>query len=155
MIARPFESAIDLTSAEGVIFMVIGSLSLGVSFVYARRFVTPLNLSAAALTTYQLGFACLILIFSTPLDGVAAILTDTRASVGLILGLGLLGTGFAYILYYFIINRLGAVGASTVTYLPPIVALLIGAVFVGEPIEMLDIVAAGLILGGVFLINRR
>ena len=135
--------------------MVVGSLSLGVSFVYARRYVTPLNLTAAALTTYQLGFACLILILVTPLDGVGAIFDDPKASFGLIVGLGLLGTGVAYILYYFIISRLGAVGASTVTYLPPVVALLIGTMFVGEPIEWLDLLAAGLILGGVFLMNRR
>lgn len=69
--------------------------------------------------------------------------------------LGLLGTGLAYILYYFIVERLGAVGASTVTYLPPVVALLIGSVFVGERIELLDILAAGFILGGVFLTSRR
>lgn len=155
IIARPHQSDIGLASAEGVIFMVMGSLSLGVSFVYARRFVTPLKLTAAALTTYQLGFACLILILVTPLEGVEAIFDDPIASAGLVVGLGLMGTGIAYILYYFIVDRLGAVGASTVTYLPPIVALLIGSIFVGEPIEWLDILAAGLILGGVFLMSRR
>ena len=129
-------------------------MSLGVSFVYARRFITPIKLNAAALTTYQLGFACLILLLVAPLNGVEAILEDTRASLGLIVGLGLLGTGFAYILYYFIIARLGAVGASSVTYLPPIVALFIGSTFVGEPIGWLDVFAVGLILGGVFLLSR-
>ncbi len=155
MIARPFQSEMGLASAEGVGFIVVGSLSLGVSFVYARRFITPLKLTAAALTTYQLGFACLILILVTPLEGFEAIYQDPIASAGLVVGLGLLGTGVAYILYYFIVDRLGAVGASTVTYLPPVVALLIGWLFAGEPIESRDILAAGLILCGVFLINRR
>ncbi|MGI9222409.1 MAG: DMT family transporter [Woeseiaceae bacterium] len=155
MIARPFESEIDLSSAKGVLFIVIGSMSLGVSFVYARRFVVPLNLSSAALTTYQLGFASLILLLATPLTGIDAVLVDPRASAGLVVGLGLLGTGFAYILYYFIVSRLGAIGASTVTYLPPVVALLIGSTFVGEPIEWLDLVAATMILGGVFMMNQK
>ena len=47
LIARPWESGIHSASIEGVLFMVIGSISLGVSFVYARRFITPLKLPAA------------------------------------------------------------------------------------------------------------
>ena len=153
-IARPFEYAAGSSSIEGAAFMVIGSLSLGLSFVYARRFITPLGLPAAALATYQLGFASLVLLVLTPLDGIGDIAGDTRATIGLVVGLGLLGTGVAYILYYFIVEKLGAIGASTVTYLPPVVALLIGALLVGEPIDMLDYAAATLILGGVLLLHR-
>ncbi len=155
LIARPQESDPSLGSIEGVTFMAVGSLSLGVSFVYARRIVTPLQLGAAAMTTYQLGLACLILVPLTPLDGAADIFADKVASSGLIVGLGLLGTGFAYVIYYFIIDRLGAVGASSVTYIPPVVALLIGVFLVGESIDWLDWMAAGLILGGVLMLNRR
>ena len=154
-IARPFNAGVGAASIEGVLFMVIGSLSLGVSFVYARRFLTPLELPAAALTTYQLGFASLILLIVTPMDGMGDIFDDTIASAGLIAGLGLFGTGIAYILYYFVIQKLGAVAASSVTYVPPVVALLIGALLVGEPIEALDYIATACILGGVFLLNRR
>ncbi len=154
-IARPFSAGATSASMEGVAYMVIGSLSLGLSFVYARRFVTPLKMPAAALTTYQLGYASLILLLITPLSGFNSILPDHLASVGLVVGLGLLGTGIAYLLYYFIIDRLGAVGASSVTYLPPVVALLIGALLVKEPINPQDYLGAGLILVGVFLINKR
>ena len=155
LIARPFETDPGSASIEGVTYMVIGSLSIGVSFVYARRFVTPLNLPTAALTTYQLGFASLILLVITPYASIDNIVTDPIALIGLIIGLGLLGTGVAYILYYFIINKLGAVAASSVTYLPPVVALLIGAVLVGESITWLDYFATALILGGVVLLNQR
>jgi drug/metabolite transporter (DMT)-like permease len=154
-IARPFESGPGSASIEGVFFMVIGSVSLGASFVYARKFVTPLRLPAAALSAYQLGLATLILAVLTPYDGIGQIKDDAVALAGAVVGLGLLGTGLAYVLYYSIVERLGAVGASTVTYLPPVVALLIGALFVGEPIQAIDYVAAGLILGGVALLNRR
>ena len=41
-------------------------------------------------------------------------------------GLGILGTGVAYVLYYFIVDHLGAVTASSATYIPPVVALGIG-----------------------------
>jgi drug/metabolite transporter (DMT)-like permease len=69
-------------------------------------------------------------------------------------GLGLLGTGVAYILYYYIVSSLGAVTASSVTYIPPIVALVIGGVFVGEPIGVIEYFSVGLILLGVFLLKK-
>ena len=66
--------------------------------------------------------------------------------------LGLLGTGIAYVLYYYLVQRMGAVQASTVTYLPPVVALLIG-LLVGEPLRATDLAAMGAILGGVYVIQ--
>ena len=102
-----------------------------------------------------LALATLILAILTPYDGIGEIADDAIALAGAIVGMGLLGTGLAYVLYYSIVERLGAVGASTVTYLPPVVALLIGALFIGEPIEAIDYLAAALILGGVVLLNRR
>ena len=63
-----------------------------------------------------------------------------------------LGTGIAYVLYYYLVRRMGAVQASTVRYLPPVVALLIG-LFVGEPLHAMDLIAMGEILGGVYVIQ--
>lgn len=154
LIARP--SGVDLSgnTLEGVAYMAVGSLSVGASFVYAKKFIIPLRISAAALTTYQLGIGLFMLALVTDFQGIERILTDTCASVGLLVGLGLLGTGIAYILYYYIVQRLGAVTASSVTYIPPIVALLIGAVVVGEPISPLDYAATSLIFVGVFLLKN-
>ena len=59
----------------------------------------------------------------------------------------------AYILYYVIVDRLGAVTASSVTYIPPVVALLIGWALVGEPVDIQDVAAISLILGGVVLLR--
>lgn len=46
---------------------------------------------------------------------------------------------------------MGAVRASGVTYLPPVVALLIGCLLVGEPLRPLDVIAMSAILGGVYV----
>ena len=64
-------------------------------------------------------------------------------------GLGLGGTGLAYILYYLIVDQLGAVAASGVTYIPPVVALIIGVLWVGDPVRPLDWIAMAAILAGV------
>jgi drug/metabolite transporter (DMT)-like permease len=73
----------------------------------------------------------------------------------LIIGLGLLGTGLAYIMYYYIVKKLGAISASSVTYIPPVVALLIGALLAGEPIKVADYGATVLIFIEVFLLKRK
>jgi drug/metabolite transporter (DMT)-like permease len=130
--------------------MALGSLSIGSSFVYARRFMTNLNILPLALSTYQVGFALGILAVVTPFSGMSNIGRSTSALIGLVLGLGLTGTGIAYVLYYYIVQRMGAVQASAVTYLPPVVALLIGCLFVGEPLRAMDLIAMSAILGGVY-----
>ncbi|WP_459443828.1 DMT family transporter [Alphaproteobacteria bacterium US3C007] len=73
----------------------------------------------------------------------------------LVFGLGFLGTGLAYVLYYYVISKLGAVRASALTYVPPVVALFLGALFLGEVIVVWDYVATVLIFAGVILVNKR
>ncbi len=153
LIARPF-SDMNATNVEGVLYMLMGSLSVGASFIYAKKYILSLNIPAAALTTYQLGLSLLTLFVFTDFSGVENITSDVHIALGLVVGLGLLGTGLAYIIYYYIIEKLGAVSASSVTYIPPIVALAIGAILVGENIEMTDYIATVLIIIGVVLINK-
>lgn len=133
--------------------MIAGSSSVGFSFVYARKFIRPLRLSPLALTNYQTGFALVILLVTTNLNSITDVFHDTKASVGLVAGLGLFGTGFAYIAYYLIVDRLGAIVASGVTYIPPVVALFIGVTFVDEPVHAADLAATAAIPAGVGLLQ--
>ncbi len=155
LIAKPFTGALGDSYLLGVLWMMVGSFSLGVSFVYARKFVTPLELPPAALTTYQLGFAALILIVVTDKTGLAALRDSPNSLAILVLGLGFLGTGLAYVLYYYVISKLGAVRASALTYVPPVVALFLGALFLGETIVVVDYLATAVIFAGVLLVNKR
>jgi drug/metabolite transporter (DMT)-like permease len=152
LIARPWSGSGEIDVA-GVAYMLAGSLSVGCSFVYARRFISPLKLPAAALTTYQIGLAMVFLFMVTSLEGIDAVFGDTRAWTGLVFGLGLGGTGLAYISYYYIVANLGALAASSVTYIPPVVALVIGVFLAGEVINPLGYVAIILILSGVAVLQ--
>ena len=149
--ARPWAGT-DGVALVGVFWMLAGTLSLGVSFVYAQRFLSPLKLPPLALATWQTGLALLTLLILTDFDGMAAIGAEPRALLGAVLGLGVLGTGGAFFCYYFIIEKLGSVQASGATYIAPVVAVIIGAV-VGEEITGAVILALALILGGVVLIQ--
>lgn len=149
--ARPWENGATI-STTGVIWVLAGTISVGTSFVYARRYLSPLGLKPVALATWQMGLGFLTLLALTDTSGMSAILETPKALWAVVVGLGILGTGLAYLIYYYMVEELGAVGASGATYLPSVVALLIGAA-VGEPISGAEIAALILILGGVALIQ--
>ena len=149
LIARPWSVDVNRIDMLGVYWMLGGSFCMGLSFIYVRRFITPLKLSGVALTTYQIGLAAVYLSTFMPFDGAAVLLQHPRAAIGLVFGLGMLGTGIAYLAYYHIVDHLGALAASSVTYIPPVVALFIGAAIVGEPTRVAEYMAVALILAGV------
>jgi drug/metabolite transporter (DMT)-like permease len=75
------------------------------------------------------------------------------------LALGILGTGFAYILNYAVVRLAGATTASTVTYLVPLVSTALGIAVLGEHLVWNQPVGAAVVLGSVAfsegLIGRR
>ena len=80
-----------------------------------------------AATVILLPFAAV----TTAMDGIE--LTPTR--VVSILLLGAMGTGVAYLLNYRSIAELGSTKASVVTYLVPVVAVVVGVLFLDEAFE--------------------
>lgn len=67
--------------------------------------------------------------------------------------LGVVGSALATVIFYSLIKRAGGLFTSMVTYAIPIVALFWGFV-AHEAITLLQIVCLGIILGGVYLVNR-
>ncbi|WP_241810435.1 DMT family transporter [Enterovibrio norvegicus] len=61
--------------------------------------------------------------------------------------------GLTYIVYY-CVNQMGAIVASGVTYIPPVVALLIGAFLINEPISSVDLGAMAFIMVGVWFVQK-
>ncbi len=94
LIAKPWQVSGESISLARVGYMILGSLSVGISFVYAKKFLADKQIAPLALTTYQIGLALVILACITPFTGITAIAQDSTASLGLIIGLGLLGTGW-------------------------------------------------------------
>jgi len=64
-------------------------------------------------------------------------------------------TGLAYLLNYRLIDDEGATTASTVTYLLPIVAVILGAIVLSEAITWNLFTGAAIVLGGVALSGGR
>jgi drug/metabolite transporter (DMT)-like permease len=70
-------------------------------------------------------------------------------------GAGRLSTAVAYLLYFRLLRRVGPTNLLLVTFLLPIVALALGAVFLGEHIEIGDLAGLALILAGLAAIDGR
>jgi drug/metabolite transporter (DMT)-like permease len=122
--------------------------------VYARRFLTARGLSALILSAGQLSTGALMLGLVAPIVAWQPV-TLTPDVVGSLLMLGLLSTGVAYVLNYRLITDEGATAASIVNYLIPVVAVLLGAAVLGEPITWNLFLGATIVLVGVALSEGR
>ncbi len=84
-------------------------------------------------------------------------LTQTQGSLygfGAIALLAIVGTALALIIFNRLVQETSAIFASSVTYLIPLVAILWGLAD-GEQLHMMQVLCALILLGGIFLINRK
>ena len=152
LIFSPWQTAAGLASA-GAVECLAAAASYAVSFVYMDRFLARRGIGPVVLSACQLGAASVLLAIALGITGAPAPELDASI-VASILILGLIGTGVAYVLNYQIIASVGATVASTVTYLLPVVAIVLGFLVLGEHITLPDLVGIALILAGVALARK-
>ncbi|WP_296490316.1 DMT family transporter [Rhodoferax sp.] len=68
-----------------------------------------------------------------------------------LLAVGVLCTGVAYVLFFRLIDKVGAAGSLTVTFLIPVFAVLYGVVFLGESVTAWMLICGTIILCGTAL----
>lgn len=138
----------------GFLGMVTATLCYGLSAYLLKRFVS-------GITMYQSSFATLLVCMagsSIPAFFLERITFAPLASFDTILilvGLGVFGSGIAYIIYYYLIQKASPEFASMVTYLVPVSAILWGYTFLHEEIHWNLVGGLLFILGGVYLANRK
>jgi len=79
--------------------------------------------------------------------------SPTGSAIAAVVALALLSTTLAYILYFRLIQNIGATRALTVAYLIPLFAMLWGAIALGEAITPAMILGCGLVLLGTAIAN--
>ena len=109
-----------------------------------------------SVTTGQLTASALVmlpvaLVFDCPWDQAVPPL----GALGAILVLAVVCSAYAYILYFRLIDSAGATNALLVTLLVPPVAILMGALMLGEIIEARDVAGLGFIALGLAAIDGR
>ena len=141
------------SSPAGEAAAVLAAVGYGASFAYTQRHLVGIPPLVAATGQLAAGTALLlpVAVVTTAREGIS--LTPRRLlAVGL---LGVLGTGAAYVLNYRSIAELGPTVASVVTYLVPVVAVVVGVVFLDEAFELRLLVGGALTVAGIALLNGR
>src|SRR5262249_34109670 len=93
----------------------------------------------------------MVLIFSRP----SALLTASRPALGGLLGLALLCSALAYLIYFRLIVRAGATNALLTTFLIPVSAIIMGVVLLGESLSSRQLVGMAAIFVGIAAIDGR
>ena len=135
----------------GALAVVLASLSYAVNALYQRRKMR--NVSIFEISLGQLAASALIAI---PLAAPTFSQIHFRwLSMAAVLTLGAIGTGVAYVFYYYVMNHLGAVRAAGVTYLVPVTAVFWGALLLKEPVSVTIVAGMLVILAGIVLVSLR
>ncbi|ASS68287.1 MULTISPECIES: EamA family transporter [unclassified Paenibacillus] len=143
-----------IISVDGIGFacMLAATLCYGIGSQLSRRLT--------GLSMYQLTFGTLLC--SAAGSGIAAFSTEpfptaafsSGSFIGALAGIGVFGSGIAYIIFYYLIQKGSPEFATMVTYLVPVSAIVWGYSLLGEPLHWNLLAGLAVILGGVFLATR-
>ena len=123
-----------------------------IAIIYGRRLkgITPLVSATGQLFCAAVLTLPMVLVFDAPWA-----LSPSFISVAALTCLSLLGTALAYLLYYYLLQRIGSTNLSLVTYLLPITGVFWGALLLGERLHWSAFLALGMILAGIAGVNNR
>ena len=152
----------DENNPLAIIAMIVAVFLYGIGTPYVRKYVTPLNLATEVSVFGQVGTAALTLLPIYLLTGPLITAVPDLSSVAAIVTLGALGSGVAYLLYYKILDIVGSAIASSVTYITPIIAVVLGVWLLGEELHwyepvggLIVILGAAISQGSVLTLFKR
>jgi RarD protein len=146
------------SSTEGsynhVVGILYGLLAAGLyaSVILMNKFIK--NLSGFETTLVQLMMASLVLLPYVYLKEQFDFSGLNPRGIIFILLLGIVHTGFAYFLYFVAVKELKGQTIAVLSYIDPISAVIIAAIFLGEGMGSIQIVGGVLILGSTFLSEK-
>jgi drug/metabolite transporter (DMT)-like permease len=108
-----------------------------------------IGVMASALTVTALAYVPVVLLSSGPPDGL-----PSAKVIWSVLTLAVICTAAAFMLLFALVTEVGPVRATTITYLNPAVAVVAGALVLGEPVTVWTVVGFALVVTGSYLVNR-
>ncbi len=139
--------------AIGIIAMIIAVFGYGSSGVFARVHNDGVKPEDQALGQFVLGMFFIIpamLTFESPFT------IPVRPVSYLAFGwLGLLGSFFAAITWYSLLDEIGPSRVSMTTYMFPLVGVILGATILREPVDWRIVVGGLMIIGAIIIVNQK
>lgn len=137
-----------------ILILLFAVACYGVTFPYTRRFVMPLKIKSEAIVATQLICAASTLLPIYLISGISVTTLPVTPVISMI-ALGVFGSGFAYLWNFKIMQLAGSAIASSVTYLTPLVAVIVGVIFLSEKVTWNEPVGALVVLLGAAIAQER
>jgi drug/metabolite transporter (DMT)-like permease len=139
------------TAAIGVLLVLVATIC----YAFASNIVAPLQQRHGSLAIMaRLQWMGTVLVLPYGIYG-AAHSSFAWDSLLATMAVGVLGTGIAFVMMSNLIGRVGPTRATFITYVIPVVALILGVVFRNEDIAPIAVVGVGLVIIGAALASRR
>jgi drug/metabolite transporter (DMT)-like permease len=139
----------DLGAVAEVGGVVVGYAAGPAILSRALRGLPGIGIMASALTVTALVYVPVVLVS----DGVPAALPSGTVTWSVV-ALAVVCTAAAFMLLFALVNEVGPVRATTITYLNPAVAVVAGALVLAEPVTVWTVVGFALVVTGSYLVNR-
>lgn len=158
----------DRPDLVGFSMALAGGASYGLGWTYNRRFLAGADLGGLAMpaATLLTGLGLMVPVTlgwaaATP-QGLASVTayadpTDVPGWLPLacVVALGVVGTGFAYVLQFDVVRGAGPVVGSTITYLIPVVSVLLGVLVLTERLGTWQVVGFVVVLAAAWVVNKN
>ncbi|GAA2989462.1 drug/metabolite transporter (DMT)-like permease [Microbacterium terrae] len=154
VIIAPWQG-LDLSQSVVAQLAILGATACyGFSLAYMRRFTADTGMSALMFSFLNIGIAAAIMTLLAPAIALQPVDLDLWV-IGSVVLLGCLGTGVAYVWNQNTVRAWGPTRASTVTYLTPLVGVVLGVVVLGEHLSWNEPVGGLIVLAGILLAQDR
>lgn len=154
VIVGPWQG-LDLDQSLVAQFAILGATACyGIGLAYMRRFLANSGLSPLSFAFTYIALAATVMLVLTPVVAVGPIEWSPWVIASMLM-LGCLGTGVAYIWNQNALRAWGPTRASTVTYITPVVGVVLGMVVLGEPLAWNEPVGALIVFLGILLAQDR
>ena len=155
LVARPDLSGPLQSDSLGALLVVLSTACLAFGSVLVERVESELSTEGFVAWSNVFGALFLhALSFGLPGESLAQV-ELTGESLGALLYLGIVGSGVSAILYFQLLDELGAVEINLVSYAAPIFTAILGWLLLNETLSPLSIVGFLSIFLGFALIKRR
>lgn len=131
-----------------IMALLLAILCYGVGTPYVRNYVAPLKLATEVSVLGQIGTATVMLLPFYLFTGSLFTKAPDLVELAAIVAVGALGSGIAYLLYYQILDVVGSAIASSVTYITPIIAVILGVLLLGESLHWYEPVGGLIVILG-------
>ena len=150
-ISLPAFGSGEQTRIFGTLVIILAPVSYAIAMNYVRRLS---GVDTAAMVTWSFTFASLALVpLALGVDGFPGQIS--LGAVSSIVVLGPVLTGAAFLIGFYVMARAGATKTSTVTFLAPVSALIIGRLALEETLGPAHFAGMGAIFLGLLLIDGR